>query len=214
MVAGLVQRTSGDLTVEGKSISRPGPERGVVFQEPALFPWLSVAENVAFGLRLAAAPEKSEPEIAATVSEYLGLVGLSRFANYTPDELSGGMKQRVAIASCLATHPRVLLMDEPFGALDAQTRNVMQRELLHLHETSGRTTLFVTHDIREAILLSDRVAVMSTRPGRIKEIVDIHLTRPRWGRNTQAEAEFLRLEAYLNELLEHDIREAFGASDS
>lgn len=208
MVAGLVPISGGQLSIEGKPISGPGPERGIVFQEPALFPWMTVAQNVAFGLRLAAAGKKAESEIVATVTEFLALVGLAKFGGYRPAELSGGMKQRVAIASCLATRPRVLLMDEPFGALDAQTRNVMQRELLHLHESSGRTTLFVTHDIREAILLSDRVAVMSARPGRIKEIVEIHLPRPRWAHNSLADAEFLRLEAYLNELLEHDIRQA------
>ena len=136
----------------------------------------------------------------------LALVGLEGFERFRPDELSGGMKQRVAIAACLATDPKILLMDEPFGALDAQTRGVMQRELLLLHETSGRTTLFVTHDIREAILLSDRVAVMSARPGTIKQIVDIELPRPRWRSHAETNRDFLGLETYFNELLEHDIR--------
>ena len=207
MVGGLVPLSSGELSIEGVPIARPGPDRGLVFQEPALFPWMTVADNVMFGLRLKVAGKRSEEDIAASVSNLLALVGLAGFERFRPDELSGGMKQRVAIAACLATDPKILLMDEPFGALDAQTRGVMQRELLRLHETSGRTTLFVTHDIREAILLSDRVAVMSARPGTIKEIVDIELPRPRWRSHAETNQDFLRLEGYLNELLEHDIRQ-------
>jgi NitT/TauT family transport system ATP-binding protein len=120
----------------------------------------------------------------------------------------------VSIAACLATNPKVLLMDEPFGALDAQTRGVMQRELLRLHETSGRTTLFVTHDIREAILLSDRVAVMSARPGTVKEVVDIELPRPRWRHHLEDNSDFRRLERYFDELLDHDIRKATAGMPS
>jgi NitT/TauT family transport system ATP-binding protein len=207
MVGGLVPISSGELLMEGSRIVRPGPDRGLVFQEPALFPWMTVADNVMFGLKLKAAGERSEEAIAAIVKSMLALVGLEGFERFRPDELSGGMKQRVAIAACLATDPKILLMDEPFGALDAQTRGVMQRELLRLHETSGRTTLFVTHDIREAILLSDRVAVMSARPGTIKEIVDIELPRPRWRSHAETNQDFLRLETYFNDLLEHDIRQ-------
>jgi len=207
MVGGLVPISSGELSMECVRIAGPSPDRGLVFQEPALFPWMTVADNVAFGLRLKAAGKRSEESIAAAVKSLLALVGLEGFERFRPDELSGGMKQRVAIAACLATDPKILLMDEPFGALDAQTRGVMQRELLRLHETSGRTTLFVTHDIREAILLSDRVAVMSARPGTIKEIVDIELPRPRWRSHAETNQDFLRLEGYFNGLLEHDIRQ-------
>jgi NitT/TauT family transport system ATP-binding protein len=207
MIGGLVPVSSGELSMEGVRIARPGPDRGLVFQEPALFPWMTVADNVMFGLRLKVAGKRSEESIAASVRSLLALVGLEGFERFRPDELSGGMKQRVAIAACLATDPKILLMDEPFGALDAQTRGVMQRELLRLHEASGRTTLFVTHDIREAILLSDRVAVMSARPGTIKEIVDIELPRPRSRSHAETNQDFLRLERYFNELLEHDIRQ-------
>ena len=210
MVGGLVPISAGELAMEGTPIRGPSPDRALVFQEPALFPWLSVADNVTFGLRLRAAGRRSEESIAAAAKGMLALVGLEGFERFRPDELSGGMRQRVAIAACLATDPKILLMDEPFGALDAQTRGVMQRELLRLHETSGRTTLFVTHDIREAILLSDRVAVMSARPGTIKQIVDIELPRPRWRGHAELNQEFLKLEAYFNELLEHDIRQAAG----
>jgi NitT/TauT family transport system ATP-binding protein len=206
IVGGLIPRTSGELLMENRPISGPSRDRGLVFQEASLFPWLSVADNVAFGLNLHAAGRLGREKVAGAVRELLRLVGLDGFERFRPDELSGGMKQRVSIAACLATDPKVLLMDEPFGALDAQTRAVMQRELLRLHETSGRTTLFVTHDIREAILLSDRVAVMSVRPGTIKEIVDIELPRPRWRHTLADNPDFLRLERYFNDRLEHDVR--------
>jgi len=205
IIGGLVQLSSGELTMEGRRIAGPSRDRGLVFQEAALFPWMTVADNVAFGFKLKAAGKRSKGEIDAAVDGLLGLVGLKGFQRFWPDELSGGMKQRVSIAACLATDPKVLLMDEPFGALDAQTRGTMQRELLRLHETSGRTTLFVTHDIREAILLSDRVAVMSARPGTVKEVVDIDLPRPRWRTHQEDNHEFLALERRLNALLEHDV---------
>jgi NitT/TauT family transport system ATP-binding protein len=211
MVGGLLPLSSGELLMEGQPITGSSRDRGLVFQEPALFPWMTVTDNVAFGLRLRAAGPHARGEIAASVRDLIHLVGLDGFESRRPDELSGGMKQRVAIAACLATGPKVLLMDEPFGALDAQTRGIMQRELLRLHETSGRTTLFVTHDIREAILLSDRVAVMSARPGTVKQMVVIDLPRPRWQSLQDQAPEFLRLERYLNELLEHDIRDAVAS---
>jgi NitT/TauT family transport system ATP-binding protein len=207
MVGGLIPLSNGELLMDNRAIQGPSPDRGIVFQEPALFPWLTVADNIAFGLNLKVARARSRANVAASVSRLLRLVGLEGFERFHPDELSGGMKQRVSIAACLATDPKVLLMDEPFGALDAQTRALMQRELLQLHESSGRTTLFVTHDIREAILLSDRVAVMSIRPGTIKEIIDIRLPRPRWESYMKNDLEFMQLEKKFNELLEHDIRQ-------
>ena len=212
IVGGLVPFNSGELLMDGKPISGPSRDRGFVFQESTLFPWLSVAENIAFGLRLNAAGGQSDASITATVDSLLNLVGLSGFGKFRPDELSGGMKQRVAIAACLASDPKVLLMDEPFGALDSQTRGVMQTELLRLHEESGRTTLFVTHDIREAILLSDRIAVMSMRPGTVKEIVEVELPRPRWKHLREDNADFLQLERYLHQLLDHDIRLVSGSA--
>jgi len=211
MVGGLLPVSSGELLMDGQPIVGPSRQRGLVFQEPALFPWRSVADNVAFGLRLRAAGKHGRGEVADRVRALVHLVGLDGFESRRPDELSGGMKQRAAIAACLATDPEVLLMDEPFGALDAQTRGIMQRELLRLHETSGRTTLFVTHDIREAILLSDRVAVMSARPGTVKQVLPIDLPRPRWQSLQDQAPEFLRLERYFNELLEHDIRDAVAS---
>jgi NitT/TauT family transport system ATP-binding protein len=211
MVAGLVPLSFGRLEIEGSAIRGPSRDRGLVFQESALFPWLSVRENIAFGLNLHTAARRSREEQAKLVGDLIRLVGLQGFEAHQPHELSGGMKQRTAIAACLATEPKVLLMDEPFGALDAQTRAILQRELLRIHETSGRTTLFVTHDIREAILLSDRVAVMSARPGTIKAIIDIDLPRPRWQGVGEQDAKFLYIERQLGDLLEHDIRNAVPA---
>ena len=206
MVAGLVAVSSGRIAVDGKVVTGPSRDRGLVFQENALFPWLSVRDNIAFGLKLRSAPKRSRAAIEKHVGDLISLVGLQGFESHWPHELSGGMKQRTAIAGCLATEPKVLLMDEPFGALDAQTRAILQRELLRIHETSGRTTLFVTHDIREAVLLSDRVAVMSARPGRIKAIVPIDLPRPRWESLAEQDPEFVGLERKLGALLEDDIR--------
>lgn len=211
IVAGLVSATSGELTLDGRPMRGPSRDRGLVFQEDALYPWLSVFDNIAFGLRLRAAGDRSREEIAASVAALIRLVGLQGFESRMPTELSGGMKQRTAIAACLATEPKVLLMDEPFGALDAQTRGILQRELLRIHETVGRTTLFVTHDIREAILLSDRVAIMSARPGTIKAIVEVDLPRPRWRSLQEQDPAFLRLERHLHGLLDDDI---YNSSDA
>lgn len=205
MVAGLMPASSGHIAVDGVAVAGPSRDRGLVFQENALFPWLSVRENIAFGLKLQSTPKRSRAAIEQRVDDLTKLVGLQGFESHWPHELSGGMKQRAAIAASLATEPGVLLMDEPFGALDAQTRKILQHELLRIHETSGRTTLFVTHDIREAVLLSDRVAVMSARPGTIKAIVPIGLPRPRWKSLAEQDPEFLRLERQVGELLEHDI---------
>jgi ABC-type nitrate/sulfonate/bicarbonate transport system ATPase subunit len=191
--------------MEGQPIRGASRDRGFVFQESALYPWLSVKGNVLFGLKLRAAGHRSRVDLDREVNDLLKLVGLAGFENFRPDELSGGMKQRVSIAACLANNPKILLMDEPFGALDAQTRRIMQYELLRIHETSGHTTLFVTHDIREAILLSDRVAVMSARPGTIKEIVNITLPRPRWRRTNEDDQSMLRLEHRFESLLQHDV---------
>jgi NitT/TauT family transport system ATP-binding protein len=211
LVAGLVADSSGTIFMHGRPIRGPGRERGVVFQEDALFPWMSVADNAAFGLRLRAAGAASRLEVGAMVAELLRLVGLHGFERRRPDELSGGMRQRAAIAACLVTEPEVLLMDEPFGALDAQTRSILQRELLRIHEASGRTTLFVTHDIREAILVYDRIAVMSARPGTIKAVVENDLPRPRWRQPPERKAEFLGLEDRLQSLIEDDIRAGIDA---
>jgi NitT/TauT family transport system ATP-binding protein len=208
MLAGLVAPNAGTLLMDGEPIAGPRRERGLVFQEDALFPWKSVAENIGFGLRVRAAAGKPEEEIRATVSRLVRLVGLQGFEEARPGELSGGMKQRAAIAACLATEPRVLLMDEPFGALDMQTRGILQRELLQIHETIGRTTVFVTHDIREAILLADRVVVLSARPGRIKSVLEVPLARPRWERVARQKEDYLAFEQRLRDSMESDIAAA------
>ncbi|ARP98303.1 ABC transporter ATP-binding protein [Pseudorhodoplanes sinuspersici] len=172
-VAGYVKPAGGEVRVDGDLVTKPGPDRGMVFQQYSLFPWKTVKENVAFGPKIAGL--LSEP-IANT---FLDMVGLTRFANRYPAELSGGMQQRVGIARALANYPRVLLMDEPFGALDAQTRLMMQENLLKIWAEFGTTVLFITHDVDEAIFLADRVLIMSASPGRIIADLAVNLPRPR-----------------------------------
>jgi NitT/TauT family transport system ATP-binding protein len=176
LLAGFEDVTEGTMLFDGHPVTKPGPERGVVFQEAALLPWLSVWENVVFGPRVQG---KSKADYEDRAREILRIVGLESFRDALPVQLSGGMRQRVGIARVLVMNPRVLLMDEPFGALDAQTRLSMQQLLLDVWETLKTTVLFVTHDIDEAILLADRICVMSARPGRIAKHIDIDLRRPR-----------------------------------
>jgi NitT/TauT family transport system ATP-binding protein len=176
LLAGFEKASEGVLLFDGKTVTRPGPDRGVVFQEAALFPWLNVWQNVVFGPQVQGIARAEYEEKARKL---LKLVGLETFADALPVQLSGGMRQRVGIARVLAMSPRALLMDEPFGALDAQTRLSMQQLLLDVWQALGTTVLFVTHDIDEAILLSDRIAVMSARPGRIVRTIPITLARPR-----------------------------------
>lgn len=176
IVAGLIKPTSGRIYIDGKLINGPDHDRGIVFQGYALFPWRTVTGNVAYGLEEKGIPEQRIEEICR---EYISLVGLSGFENHYPYQLSGGMKQRVAIARALAYNPDILLMDEPFAALDAQTREVLQGEVLRIWNETKKTVLFVTHNIEEAVFLADRVAVMSARPGVINCIVEVPLSRPR-----------------------------------
>ena len=176
IVAGLEDPTSGTITLDGELIKGPSPERGMVFQEYSLFPWRTVIDNIAFGLELRGIPPN---ERMVRSRQYLKMVGLERFETRYPHELSGGMKQRVAIARALVNDPRALLMDEPFGALDAQTRNIMQSELLRIWSEEKKTVVFVTHSVDEAIYLADRIVIMSARPGRIKDVIEIPLVRPR-----------------------------------
>lgn len=176
VLAGFEKVSEGHVSVFGKSISGPGPERAVVFQEAALLPWLSVFDNVAFSQKLKSVPPS---EYGPVVRECLDQVGLGRFHDALPDQLSGGMKQRVGIARALVMQPQLFLMDEPFGALDAQTRIMMQQLLLEVWQRHRRTVLFITHDIDEAILLADTLYVMSARPGRIKARIPVDLPRPR-----------------------------------
>ena len=176
LIAGFEAPSSGRLTVNGATVSRPGPERGVVFQEAALFPWLNVWENVVFGPKVAGMPQNA---YEARAREMLDIMGLAAFAKHLPVQLSGGMRQRVGIARVLTMQSKVLLMDEPFGALDAQTRLTMQELLLSVWQNLRTTVVFVTHDIDEAILLADTIYVMSARPGRIASRMTVPLERPR-----------------------------------
>lgn len=194
IIAGLQEPTSGEILVDGNKVTGPGKERGVVFQQYALFPWLTVRENVEFGLKLN--KEKSEQEIREISEKYLDMVGLKAFADSFPKELSGGMKQRVAIARAYAVNPSVLLMDEPFGALDAQTRTQLQTELLHTWESERKTCFFITHDVEESVILAQRVVIMSARPGRIKEIVPIDIPYPR-DQETKLTDRFVELKNYI-----------------
>jgi NitT/TauT family transport system ATP-binding protein len=173
-VAGYVQPTHGVVTVDGVAVQRPGPDRGMVFQQYSLFPWMTIRDNVRFGPRVTGAPSAD-----AVADTFLELVGLSRFANRYPGELSGGMQQRVGIARALANYPSVLLMDEPFGALDAQTRLMMQESLLRIWSEFGITVIFITHDVDEALFLADRVLIMSASPGKIIADLTVPIARPR-----------------------------------
>lgn len=194
IIAGLLEPTSGKVLVDGEEVKGPGRERGVVFQQYALFPWLTVRKNVEFGLRLD--KSLSEEEIRETSTKYLEMVDLLQFENAYPKELSGGMKQRVAIARAYAVNPKVLLMDEPFGALDAQTRTQLQTELIETWEKERKTCFFITHDVEEAIVLAERVIIMSARPGRIKEIVDIDIPHART-QETKMSSRFMELKNYI-----------------
>ena len=176
IVAGLIKPTEGIVRLDGNVISRPGQDRGMVFQSYTLFPWLTVTENIRFGLEISGMVKAKQEQIA---QEFVEKVGLKGFEKTYPRGLSGGMKQRVAIARALANNPAILLLDEPFGALDAQTRALMQELLTQIWEELHKTILFVTHDVEEAIFLSDRVFVMTARPGKIKAEIDISLERPR-----------------------------------
>ena len=176
IMGGFIPADAGTIRVYGDAVNGPGPDRGMMFQEFALFPWKSVAGNVAWGLEVQG---YAKAEIDDTVRAYLDLMGLAEFRNHYPAEISGGMKQRVALARVLAFNPKVLLMDEPFGALDAQTRETMQEEVTRIWERTRKTIVFVTHDIEEAVYLGDRVVVLSARPGRIREEVKVELARPR-----------------------------------
>jgi NitT/TauT family transport system ATP-binding protein len=176
IVSGLESCTSGAVLIDGKPVTGPGPDRGMVFQAYTLFPWLTVKQNVMFGPDMKGVP-KAKAEKQAM--EWLWIVGLSKFSDHYPSQLSGGMKQRVAIARALANEPRILLMDEPFGALDAQTRASMQAHLLRICDSVDITVMFITHDLDEAIYLSDRVVVLGAHPGRVLEIIEVPVPRPR-----------------------------------
>jgi NitT/TauT family transport system ATP-binding protein len=205
LIAGLAGPTSGELSVGGRPVTGPGLDRGVVFQQYALFPWRTAQANVEFGLEVKGVSRRRRAERAR---EMLALVGLTAFADRYPHELSGGMRQRVAIARSLAYEPEVLLMDEPFAALDAQTREALQEDLLSIWRRTGTTVLFITHSIEEAVYLGRRVAVMTARPGRIKRIVDIELPDAAGG-DPRSTLEFVRYRREIWQLLNVEVRRAF-----
>ncbi|MDE2088840.1 MAG: ABC transporter ATP-binding protein [Gammaproteobacteria bacterium] len=205
-VAGFIRPTSGTLRVDGVPVEKPGADRGVVFQQYSLFPWMTVRANVEFGLKVRGISKFQRESAARTL---LGLAGLLSFENHYPAQLSGGMKQRVGIVRALATSPQVLLMDEPFGALDAQTRVVMQQILTNIWQKFRISVLFITHDIDEAVFLSDRIYVMTARPGTIKAVIQIPLRRPRTTDMTTSDV-YLDLKKRILELIREESLKAMG----
>lgn len=204
-VAGFIPPTTGQVTIDGEVITEPGPDRGMVFQQHSLFPWKTVLQNIAFGPRVSGRGDGTPTRDARA---FLEMIGLSKYADSYPKELSGGMQQRVGIARALANYPSVLLMDEPFGALDSQTRAMMQENLVSIWREFGTTVLFVTHDVDEAVFLADRVLIMSAGPGEIIKEVKVPLARPR-GPETVASAEFVALRAACLEVIRVESLKAF-----
>jgi NitT/TauT family transport system ATP-binding protein len=199
MVAGFMQPTSGSVTLDGRPIAGPGPDRGVIFQEYGVFPWLTVKQNIAFGLTLRA-NRTSAAEREDICQRYMKLMGLSEFADAWPRMLSGGMRQRLALARAYAVKPQFLLMDEPFGALDAQTRSAMQDLLLEVLAAEGKTVMLITHSVEEAVYLSHRIVVMTARPTRIREIIDVPFAYPRHADLHESPA-FGELRAHVRQLV-------------
>ena len=198
LVAGFEKPTSGQILLDGEPLTKPGPDRGFVFQEFALYPWRTVLGNVMFGLEIGGVPKETAKKRAM---DYIKMVGLEGFENAYPHTLSGGMKQRVGIARAIAYDPKVLLMDEPFGSLDAQTRKVMQGELIRIWEEMRKTVIFVTHSVIEATYLADRIIVMTARPGKVKGVIEVNLPRPR----DYAGEKYLSIRKKVLDLLEEEV---------
>ncbi|HEU5394926.1 MAG TPA: ABC transporter ATP-binding protein [Candidatus Methylomirabilis sp.] len=207
IVDGLLRPTGGQVLLDGRPVTAPGPDRAVVFQDPCLLPWRTVARNVTYGLELQG---RFTTETAARARDFVALVGLAGFEGYYPHELSGGMQQRVNLARALTIDPHILLMDEPFAALDAQTREVMQQELLMIWQQARKTVLFVTHQINEAIYLSDRVVIFSSRPSRVKAVLRVDLPRPR-PLALKRQPRFLELEDAAWKVIEEEVRTSMRA---
>ena len=197
-IGGLLAPSSGQVLIDGQTVDCPREGVAIVFQHFGLLPWKSVMDNVAFGLRIAGAPREV---ITERLDHYIQLVGLSGFETHYPYQLSGGMQQRVGLARALAIDPEILLMDEPFASVDAQTREVLQEELLQLHERERKTMIFITHSIDEAIILGDRVAVMASRPGRLKEVLPVDFPRPRDPAAVRAQSRYTELRNHIWEEL-------------
>lgn len=207
-IAGFSKPTRGEALNGGVPITGPGPDRIMMFQEYGLFPWLTVWQNIEFGLLAKGVPSK---ERTASIRHYVDMVGLSGFENRFPSEISGGMKQRVSIARALAPDPDIVLMDEPFAALDSLTRDLLQEEILRIWEKTGKTFVLITHNIEEAVFLGDRVLAMSARPGRIKEIIRIDLPRPRDASIRTHDKHFAELKEHLSQLLRSEVVRAVAA---
>ncbi len=203
MVAGLENTTTGEILFENKPIKGPSAERGMVFQQYTLLPWKTVLDNVAFGLEIRGVNKEKRLKIA---KDFIKLIGLSGFENSYPYELSGGMQQRVAIARTLANDPKIVLMDEPFGALDTQTRVILQKELLNIWEKDKKTVLFITHSVEEAVYLSDRVLIMSARPGKIKDTININIDRPR----RRSSPEFIKYKDKIVNILKEEVMKSYN----
>ena len=197
-IGGLLTPSSGQVLIDGEPIRSPREGVAIVFQHFGLLPWKTVVDNVAFGLRIARLPRQ---RIAEQVEHYIHLVGLAGFENHYPYQLSGGMQQRVGLARALAIDPEVLLMDEPFASVDAQTREVLQEELLQLHDRERKTMIFITHSIDEAIILGDRIAVMASRPGRVKEVLQVNFPRPRDPADIRAQPHYAEIRNHIWEEL-------------
>jgi NitT/TauT family transport system ATP-binding protein len=207
IVDGLLRPTGGQVLLDGRPIAGPGPDRAVVFQDPCLLPWRTVARNATYGLEL---QRRLTPETAERARAFVEMVGLRGFEDYYPHELSGGMQQRVNLARALTIDPLILLMDEPFAALDAQTREVMQQELLTIWQQARKTVLFVTHQINEALYLSDRVVIFSARPSRVKAVLRVDLPRPR-PLAVKRHPRFLELEDAAWKVIEEEVRTSMQA---
>ena len=203
IIASLATTDEGQVVIDGRAVSAPGPERAMVFQAFGLFPWKTVLDNVKFPLTVRKVPDKEATERAR---DHLRRVGLERFEASHPHQLSGGMQQRVGLARALATEPDILLMDEPFGAIDAQTREFMQEELMKIWSETQKTVVFITHDLDEAVLLSDRILVLSRGPGTVRRVVDVDLPRPRWEYDVRAHPNFAAVRHEIWQLLRGDIQ--------
>ena len=207
LVAGFEQASAGEVLLDGHAITAPGPDRGMVFQQPLLFPWLTNIDNITFGPRMAGRrPEDYLPP----AERYIQLMGLAGFEKHYPYELSGGMQQRVALARAWITEPELFLMDEPFGALDAQTRLMMQELLLRVWERARTTVLFVTHDIDESLFLADRILIMTARPGRIKESLEVDLARPRNYETVIFDERYIRLKQHILQVIRKETLQSIG----
>lgn len=204
IIDSLIPRDHGEVLIDGKSVEQPRSDVAMVFQHFGLFPWKRLDENIAYGLQLRGTPRQ---EIKTAVQRYIDLMGLKGFEKCYPHQLSGGMQQRAGLARALAINPSLLLMDEPFGALDAQTREMMQEELLRILEKDKTTMIFVTHSIDEAILLGDRIVMMSRRPGRIREILPVEIPRPRQILTVRAHPRYLELRNFIWEMLKRDLEQ-------